>query len=82
VPKGTNLFVGKMVWGANGEPDQFLTYHLQRDLKLPEKIGRTLKPFNIDQSKLGRLVFKGGRASDVDEIRVGPTFESVIGGGN
>ena len=70
-----------MVWGANGGPDQFLPYHVQRDLKLPEKIGRTLDPFNIDQSKLSRLVLKGGRASDVDEIRVGPTYDSVLGGG-
>jgi len=81
VPKDANLFVGKMVWGANGEPDQFLTYHVQRDMKLPEKTGRTLDPFQIDQSKLSRLVFKGGRSSDVDELRIGPTFESVIGAG-
>lgn len=81
VAKGANLFVGKMVWGENDELDQFLTYHVQRDMKLPEKTGRTLAPFNIDQSKLSRLVFKGGRGSDVDEIRVGPTFESVIGQG-
>jgi len=82
VAKDANLFVGKMVWGANGEPDQFLPYHVERDLKLPEKTGRTLDPFNIDQSKLNRLVFKGGRASDVDEIRIGPTYESVIGAGS
>ncbi len=81
VAKGPNLFVGKMVWGANGELDQFLPYNMERDMKLPEKTGRTLAPFNMDQSKLSRLVFKGGRGSDVDEIRVGPTFESVIGAG-
>ena len=59
-----------------------LPYHVQKDLKLPEKHGRVFEePFDIDQSKLSRLVLEGGPTSDVDEIRVGPSFESVVGGG-
>ncbi|MFK7851158.1 MAG: sialate O-acetylesterase [Akkermansiaceae bacterium] len=77
----TYLFVAKMVWGKDGEPDQWLPYFVPEDLKLPEKPGRVFtEPFNIDQSKLSRLMLEGGEASNVDEIRVGPTFESVTGG--
>jgi hypothetical protein len=77
----TYLFVAKMVWGKDEEPDQWIPYFLPEDLKLPEKHGRVFtEPFNIDQSKLSRLMLEGGESSYVDEIRVGPTFESVIGG--
>ena len=78
----TYLFVAKMVWGKDGEPDQWIPYFVPDDLKLPKKHGRIFTdPVNIDQSKLSRLVLDGGDASNVDEIRIGPTFESVIGGG-
>lgn len=78
----TYLFVAKMVWGKGGEPDQWIPYFVPDDLKLPEKHGRVFtEPFNIDQSKLSRLMLDGGEASNVDEIRVGPTYESVVGGG-
>ncbi len=76
----TYFFVGKIIWGKDGQPDQLLPYHLMEDLKLPEKPGRMFtEPVDIDQSKLSRLVIEGGKDSDVDEIRVGATFESVIG---
>jgi alpha-galactosidase len=79
-PNTTYLFVAKMVWGKDGEPDQWIPYFVPDDLKLPEKHGRLFtEPFNIDQNKLTRLVLKGGDASNVDEIRIGPTFESVVG---
>jgi len=79
-PNTTYLFVAKMVWGKDGQPDQWIPYFVPDDLKLPEKHGRIFtEPFNIDQDKLTRLVLKGADASNVDEIRIGPTFESVIG---
>jgi len=79
----TYLFVAKMVWGKDGASDQWIPYFVREDLKLPKKPGRLFtEPFNIDQSKLSRLVLKGDRPSNADEIRVGPTFESVIGQGN
>ena len=82
LPNTTYLFAAKMVWGKDGQPDQWIPYFVPDDLKLPEKPGRVFtEPFNIDQSKLSRLVLKGGDGSNVDEIRVGPTFESVVGGG-
>ena len=78
----TYLFVAKMVWGKDGQPDQWIPYFVPDDLKLPEKHGRIFtEPFNIDQNKLSRLVLKGGDASHADEIRIGPTFESVVGAG-
>ncbi|MGB1130953.1 MAG: hypothetical protein ACPG4K_12950, partial [Haloferula sp.] len=81
-PATTYQFVGKITWGENGEPDQLLPYHVQQDLKLPEKPGRVFtEPFDIDQSKLSRLVLEGGSMSDVDEIRIGPSFDSVVGRG-
>lgn len=73
------LVVGKIVWGKDGENDSFVPYITGTDLKLPEKHGRASVPFNIDQSKLSLLVLQG--EGQFDEIRVGPTYESVIGGG-
>ena len=73
------LVVGKIVWGKDGGNDTFVPYTPGHDLKMPEKHGRAAKPFNIDQSKLNLLVLQG--EGQYDEIRVGPTYESVVGGG-
>ena len=73
------LVVGRIIWGKDGKEDSFVPFHVGPDLKLPEKEGRHFGSFNIDQSKLSRLVLSG--EGQFDEIRVGPTFESVVGGG-
>jgi len=82
------LLVGKFVWGKDGENDRFYPMMPGKDLKAPAaNIGgkrpylREPKPFNIDQTKLNRLVLQDGRNCSLDEIRVGPTYESVVGGG-
>lgn len=82
IQEGTpTLVVGRIIWGKDGADDSFVPFPgIGPDLKLPEKEGRQFKPgFNIDQSKLARLVLSG--EGQFDEIRVGPTYESVIGGG-
>lgn len=79
-PNTPTLVVGRIVWGKNGENDSFVPFHVGPDLKLPESEGRHATPFNIDQGKLSRLVLSG--EGQFDEIRVGPNFESVVGGGN
>lgn len=80
LPNTTYLFVAKVVWGKDGQSDQWFPYFVGDDLKLPEKHGRTFKgPIKIDQAKLSRLVLQGSEGSPLDEIRVGPTFESVVG---
>jgi len=71
--------VGRIVWGKDGEDDTFVPFHVGPDLKQPEKPGRASAPFNIDQAKLRLLVLQG--EGQYDEIRVGPTYESVVGGG-
>jgi hypothetical protein len=71
--------VGRIVWGTDGEDDRFVPFQVGPDLKLPETEGRASAPFNIDQTKLSRLVLSG--EGQFDEIRVGPTFASVVGGG-
>lgn len=72
------LVVARITWGKNGEPDNLVPYLVGPDLVLPEKEGRQFKPpFNIDQGKISRLVLGG--EGQFDEIRVGPTFESLIG---
>jgi hypothetical protein len=75
------LVVGRITWGKDGADDSFVPFpDIGPDLKLPEKEGRHFKPgFNIDQSKLSRLVLGG--VGQFDEIRIGPTYESVIGAG-
>ncbi len=82
------LIVGKFVWGKDGENDQFFPMMPQQDLIQPaENIGgkypylRHPEAFNINQSKLNRLVLQKGGNNTFDEIRVGPTYESVVGGG-
>lgn len=76
----STLVVGKLVWGKDGGADSFTPYVPGHDLKQPEKPGRGQLPFNIDQSKLNRLVIQG-KNGHLDEIRLGPTYESVVGGG-
>ena len=73
------LVVGRIVWGKAGENDSFVPYRPGHDLNCPEEHGRASAPFNIDQTKLSLLVLQG--EGQFDEIRVGPTYESVIGGG-
>ncbi len=75
----STLVVGKIVWGREGENDTFVPYTPGHDLGQPENHGRASVPFNIDQTGLNRLVLSG--EGQFDEIRVGPTFESVTGGG-
>ena len=76
-PNTPIFVVGRLTWGMNGANDSFVPFHVGPDLKLPEKEGRHSVPFNIDQSKLRRLVLGG--EGQFDEIRVGPTFASVVG---
>jgi hypothetical protein len=74
------LVMARIIWGKDGENDSFVPFpNIGPDLKLPEKEGRDFGPFNIDQSKLSRLVLSG--EGQFDEIRVGATYESVVGGG-
>jgi hypothetical protein len=78
-PNTPMLVVARITWGKDGADDSFVPFQVGPDLKLPAKEGRHSVPFNIDQSKLSRLVLEG--EGQFDEIRVGPTYESVIGGG-
>ena len=76
---GATLVVARITWGKDGKDDSFVPFtKIKPNLKLPEKEGRHALPFNIDQTKLKRLVISGG--GQLDEIRIGPTYESVIGG--
>jgi hypothetical protein len=80
-PNTPILVVARITWGKNGENDSIVPFHVGPDLKLPEKEGRHFKPpVNIDQSKISRLVLSG--EGQFDEIRVGATFESVVGRGS
>jgi alpha-galactosidase len=82
------LLVAKFVWGRDGENDHFYPMVPDENLKKPVentrgkyRYLREPGPFNVDQTKLSRLVLQDGRECSIDEIRVGPTYESVVGGG-
>lgn len=79
-PNTPILVVGRITWGQGGEDDTFVPYQVGPDLELPEDHGRASVPFNIDQGKISRLVLGG--EGQFDEIRVGPTYASVVGGGS
>ena len=79
IPRGASGRRREGKKGKDGANDSFVPFHVGPDLKLPEKEGRASVPFNIDQTRLNRLVLSG--EGQFDEIRVGPTFESVIGAG-
>ena len=81
-PNTPILVVARITWGKDGQPDSIVPFpNIGPDLKLPEKEGRHFKPpVNIDQSRLSRLVLSG--EGQFDEIRIGPTFESVVGRGS
>jgi len=79
-PLNTQLLVGKLTWGADGADDTFVMYLPEPDLNLGEPT-RSATPFNVDQSSLDQLIIKTRNAMTFDEIRFGPTYESVIGGG-
>ena len=76
-PNTPILVVGRIVWGKDGGNDSFVPFHVGPDLKLPEKEGRASVPFNIDQTGINRLVLGG--EGQFDEIRVGASYESVVG---
>ena len=76
------LFVGHCVWGkADAEPD---TMELYRVLDIDEEKPMLLKkPISvitgtIDQSQVDSLYIGLCRQLQMDEIRVGPTYESVL----
>lgn len=71
--------VGRIIRGKDGGIDSFVPFHVGPGLKLPGKEGRASVPFNIDQTKINRLVLGG--EGQFDEVRVGATYESVVGGG-
>ena len=82
------LMVGKFVWGKDGKNDNFYPMWPEQDLKQPTenlkgkyRFLREPEAFNIDQTRLTRLVLQQGGRNCLDEIRVGPTYESVVGGG-
>jgi hypothetical protein len=78
-PNTPILVVGRVIWGKDGANDSFVPFQVGPDLKLPEKEGRASVPFNIDQTRINRLVLSG--EGQFDEIRVGATYDSVVGGG-
>jgi alpha-galactosidase len=78
-PKKEVFLVAKLTWGKDGEDDSFLPYWVPPELTLPEGNARPAYPYQIDQTQISRLVVEGSEDSYIDEIRVGPTFESVIG---
>lgn len=80
--------VGKIVWGKDGENDNFYPMWPEQNLKQPKentkgkyRFLREPGAFNINQTRLTRLVLQQGGENSCDEIRVGPTYESVVGGG-
>ena len=87
---GTEFWVGKIVWGADGASNDTLEiYQAGTDLVLPASAVST-KTAVLDQSAFDTIAFtqrhRGGDGGDfsfggVDEIRFGATYNDVIGAG-
>jgi hypothetical protein len=74
-----HLVVGKVVWGTGGANDTFEIYMPDANLVQGARKG-AVQSINIDQSTFNRIVVYNGAAGiEYDEIRVGSTYESVIG---
>lgn len=76
------LVVVKIIWGKT--PEDKDTVEVYRVINV-KKLGPTLleKPVAIqkgivDQSKLDTFFYRGGGDLPIDEIRIGPTYESVL----
>ena len=81
------LMVGMFAWGKDGKNDNFYPMWPEQTLKQATRntkgkyrFLREPEAFNIDQTRLTRLVIQQGGKNCFDEIRVGPTYESVVGG--
>lgn len=74
------LIVGQLIWGANGADDQYYIYFPDSELNLGSA-SRSAAAFNVDQTSFNSFMFDFYNvAGEVDEIRIGASYEAVIGG--
>lgn len=78
--KSHALIVGRITWGNDAnQPDRIEIFGPMSDLQLPEKPVSALE-VNVDQSTFDTISFDKGGDIQLDEIRFGPSYESVLAG--
>jgi hypothetical protein len=78
--RGFGLIVGRITWAADPrQPDMIEIFGPMSDLKLPASPVSTLSAV-VDQSTFDTLSFSRAGNVLLDEIRFGPSFESVLAG--
>jgi hypothetical protein len=78
----TRLIVGKIVWSANGSDDTLTLYNVTDLTSEPTTAIATVSA-DLDQVNFDRIALFSNQASAVyDEIRLGTSFTSVVGGGS
>lgn len=78
--KGQALVVGRFIWGMDAsQPDRIEIFGPMSDLELPNKPVSVLE-VKVDQSSFDTLSFDKGGDVQIDEIRFGPSYESVLAG--
>ncbi len=81
IPDKTHaLIVGRISWGKDAnQPDRIEIFGPMSDLELPEKPVSMLE-VNVDQSGFDTISFDKNGDVQLDEIRFGASYESVLAG--
>lgn len=81
IPDKTHaLIVGRISWGKDAnQPDRIEIFGPMSDLELPEKPVSVLE-VNVDPSTFDTISFDKNGDVQLDEIRFGPSYESVLAG--
>ncbi|MHC4202017.1 MAG: hypothetical protein ACYSU0_18665, partial [Planctomycetota bacterium] len=76
-PSGTALVVLKVAWGEDGNPDRVQLLMPNEKLQPGEVVSEISA--DIDQESLEYISYSGGVGTPIDEIRIGASYEDVMG---
>jgi hypothetical protein len=74
---GTALVVLRVAWGSDGNPDRVQLFMANEKLQLGEVVSEISA--DIDQESLACISYSAGVGTPIDEIRIGASYEDVMG---